>query len=170
MASKTFLYDITARFGPDGFVGAHAIDMKRTIDDDDGDVTDKEFPARPITADEFTDLLGGQTAALIQAADDARADRDARIAQALADRDEAIEKTKAECAEKVAEAERLANVAAEERNALAADLKTAQETIKKKDRQLTEMQQTIEKAWKQNEELQRQIIVDQVAAMSKEPA
>lgn len=80
----THLYDITARFGPSGFRGAHAIDLERVTDGDEV-LAERELPARPITEAEFGTLLAGQAASLIQAADDARQERDARVAEALAE-------------------------------------------------------------------------------------
>ena len=72
ITDNTFLYEILYRGGPDGFQGAHAVDLRR-VADGDTILVDQEQPARPITEAEFRDLLGGQTAALIEAADAANA-------------------------------------------------------------------------------------------------
>ncbi len=77
-----FLYDLTVRFGPSGFKGAHAIDLEQVSDGEEV-ISEKEMPARPITEAEFSTLLTGQTAALIEAADQARRDRDIQIGQAV---------------------------------------------------------------------------------------
>jgi chromosome segregation ATPase len=88
---KRFLYDITLRFGPSGFRGAHAIDLDQICDGDEV-ISEKETAARSITEVEFRSLLGGQTAELIEAADSARRDRDIRVAEALNRQDEAEKK------------------------------------------------------------------------------
>lgn len=67
---STFLYEVLARFNSAGFQGAHAIDIEQVADGTEV-ISEKELPARPITQAEFGDLLGGQTAALIEAADTA---------------------------------------------------------------------------------------------------
>ena len=90
---KRFLYDITLRFGPSGFRGAHAIDLDQVCDGDEV-ISEKETAARSITEIEFQSLLGGQTAALIEAADSARRERDIRVAEALNRQDEAEKKQK----------------------------------------------------------------------------
>lgn len=75
LKKQTSLYEILVRFGPKGFVGAHAIDMEEVIDGKEVHSA-KELPPRPVTEAEFKELLGAQTAKLIEAADAARAERD----------------------------------------------------------------------------------------------
>lgn len=48
MAKQRFFYELLVRGGPDGIKGAHAVYLTRTIDDDDGDVTDKVGDAVPV--------------------------------------------------------------------------------------------------------------------------
>ena len=90
---KRFLYDITIRFGPSGFRGAHAIDLDQVCDGDEV-ISEKETAARSITEVEFQSLLGGQSAALIEAADSARRERDIRVAEAVNRQEEAEKKQK----------------------------------------------------------------------------
>lgn len=80
MARNTSLYELLARFGPSGYLGAHAIDLERVTDGDEL-VAERELPARSITQAEFGAMLGAQSAALIEAADEARAEAAAAIAE-----------------------------------------------------------------------------------------
>jgi hypothetical protein len=68
-----FLYEILWRGGPDGFQGAHAIDLERIVDGDEV-IAEKLLDARPITEAEFGELLGANAAQAIEAADRARAE------------------------------------------------------------------------------------------------
>lgn len=65
------LYEILLRFNEDGFVGGHAIDMKKIIDGDD--VIKREQPARPITVEDAAQYIGEREATLVAAVDEARA-------------------------------------------------------------------------------------------------
>lgn len=68
MIEKTsFLYEVLLRFGPDGLSGAHAIDMVRIVDTGSGEViAENEELARPITQAEVSDILGAETAGMIE--------------------------------------------------------------------------------------------------------
>jgi len=104
----THLYEVLYRGGPGGFQGAHAVDLERVADGEQI-YAETLLPARPITEAEFGDLLGGQSAALIEAADTARSERD----MAITDRDAALlERDAAVSAAETANA-RMAEVEAE---------------------------------------------------------
>lgn len=92
LTTRTRLYEILVRFGPSGFQGAHAIDIDEIVDGDEVKAA-KELPARPITSAEMSEMLGNHSAALIEAADAARAaarEADARATRAAHDRDAAV--------------------------------------------------------------------------------
>lgn len=67
------IYELLYRGGPKGFVGAHVIEMECVYEDGEK-IGERFFPARPITEAEFREMLGGESAALIEAADAARAE------------------------------------------------------------------------------------------------
>lgn len=75
LAKNTHLYEVLIRFGPDGYRGAHVIDLE-LITDGDEIVSGKELPARPLTKAEIGPIIGATNAKLIEAADQARAEKE----------------------------------------------------------------------------------------------
>lgn len=69
----SFLYEILLRFNANGYQGAHVIDLEQVIEDGNV-ISERELPARPITEAEIGTIIGAQSAALVEAADAARAE------------------------------------------------------------------------------------------------
>ena len=75
MKRETFLYEVMLRFGPEGLVGAHQIDLER-VSDGEEIVAEKELPATAITSEQATALIGEQVATMAAQISALTAERD----------------------------------------------------------------------------------------------
>jgi len=62
---NTLLYELLVRLGPDGFLGAHAIDLERVTDGDEV-IAERELPARPLSELEAGTILGAENARMVE--------------------------------------------------------------------------------------------------------
>jgi hypothetical protein len=99
------LHEILIRFGPDGYRGAHVIDLERVVDGGEL-ISERELPARPVTQAEIGPIIGAENARLIEAADQAIA----AAVQAVAAGKAAIARAEAAEADAAAHADDLAEL------------------------------------------------------------
>lgn len=78
------LYEVLIRFDHNGYKGSHVIEADYFVGDDGVLIADKIAEAMPITQQQVGDLLGGETAGLIEQLEAARAAHLAAVVQAEA--------------------------------------------------------------------------------------